>query len=300
MVSSWRLKMQSWQIWTGTTRLRLIVNTDTQRHWPVFWASLAVVIVTWGLVPTQAGIFNIRTITRTTNTTFAVSTSSMPFDKQATGLTYRFAESTYGIVSLNETLPPYMARNYTLAPFKPRENQSNLVGQGTYTAPTTMYTLDLYCEDASHKADNSSNRPTYTSNGGCKFNDTGLTGNDTVGDGSKSFENSAIKRYNAMYIGFHNAGLADFYLSPNCPKSENTTFFAAFSKSKVSLLPIRRLKTMRIDCWFRLALQQQLMFLCRNDPKTLLVMSQLFSANRVIGGKTSLPPSTDSQRHLWQ
>jgi hypothetical protein len=269
LVPSCRLERQSQRLGFCTTCLCFIDEADTCRHWPVFWASFAVVLVTWGLVPTQAGIFNVRTVTRTTGVTFAVSTSSMPFDKQATGLTYRFSESTYGIVSLNETLPPYMARNYTLAPFKPREIQGSIVGQGTYTASTTMYTLDLECEDASHKADNSSNRPTYTSSGGCKFNETGLTGNDTIGDGAKYYQNGAIKKYNAMYIGYHNAGLADYYLSPNCPKSENTTFFAAFSQSKVSysqsLLPISALhryygdfSTIRSDCWFCRTCQQQL------------------------------------------
>jgi len=59
----------------------------------VFWASLAVVLVTWGLVPTQAGIFTVRSVTRTANMAFAVSTSSMPFEEQAMGLTMRYAQS---------------------------------------------------------------------------------------------------------------------------------------------------------------------------------------------------------------
>jgi hypothetical protein len=174
-----------------------------------------------------------------------------------------------------------------------------------------MYTLDLECEDASHKADNSSSRPTYTSSGGCKFNETGLTGNDTIGDGAKYYQNGAIKKYNAMYIGYHNAGLADYYLSTNCPKSENTTFFAAFSQSKVSCfysllsIPVSNryygdFSTIRSGCWFCRTCQQQLMFWCRTDPKTLLEMSQLSFANHVIGDKRSLPPSTYLQRHLWQ
>jgi hypothetical protein len=192
-----------------------------------------VVLVTWGLVPTQAGIFTVRTVTRTSDINFAVSTYSMPFEKQATSLTYRFAESTYGIVSLNETLPPYMARNYTLAPFKPQQHYDSTGGQVAHTAPTTMYTLDLLCEDASHKADNST-RPNYVSSGGCKLDGIGLTGNDTVGDSPEGSEIHATKQYDAMYIGYHNAGLADYYLSTMCPKSENTTFYAAFAKSKAS------------------------------------------------------------------
>jgi hypothetical protein len=184
-------------------------------------------------VPTQAGIFTVQTVTRTTNTTFAVSTYSMPFDKQATSLSFRYAQSTYGIVSLNETLPPYMARNYTLAPFQLRNSQGNVTEQGSFTAPTTMYTLDLYCENVSHKADNSTSFD-YVSSGGCNVN-VGLTGNTTIADGKERNDGSAVKQYNGMYMGYHNPGFADFYLSTLCPKSENTTFFAAFEKTKVVL-----------------------------------------------------------------
>jgi hypothetical protein len=70
-----------------------ITNADPCRHWPVFWASLAVVLVTWGLVPTQAGIFSVQSVTRTTNITLSVSTASMPFDDQAMGMTARYAQS---------------------------------------------------------------------------------------------------------------------------------------------------------------------------------------------------------------
>ena len=94
-------------------------GTNKFSHWPVFWASFAVVLVTWGLVPTQAGIFSVRTVTRSNNMTFDVSTFNVPIAQQASSLTFRYSQSTYGIVSLNETLPPYMARNYTLAPFRP-------------------------------------------------------------------------------------------------------------------------------------------------------------------------------------
>jgi hypothetical protein len=208
-------------------------KANYHRHWPVFWASFAVVLVTWGLVPTQAGIFSIRTVTRTTNMTFAVSTSSMPFEEQATSLTLRYTQSTYGIVSLNETLPPFMSRNYTLAPFGPVHADDSGPEQGIYTAPTTMYTLDLECQDVSHKADASD--PVYTSQGGHNFT-LGPDGNLTVGDRPYiDAEVYAVKQYTGMYVGFHNGGFADYYLSSAFPKTENTTFFAAIAKSKVGL-----------------------------------------------------------------
>jgi hypothetical protein len=197
----------------------------------VFWASLAVVLVTWGLVPVQAGIFSVQTVTRISDMTFAVSTSAMGIQEQANNLSLKYAQSTYGIVALNESLPPFMTRNYTLAPFTPQHGKNDNTTQGTYTAPTTMYTLDLECENVSHRADGTKHM-VYQSKNGCNAT-LGLTGNLTIGDGSSSSEVLAIKKYTGQYIGYHNWGEADYYLSSDCPKSENRTFFASFAKSKV-------------------------------------------------------------------
>jgi hypothetical protein len=212
---------------------------DTDRHWPVFWAALAVVLVTWGLVPTQAGIFSVRTVSRTSNMTFAVSSYSMPFDKQATSLTLRWAQSTYGIAALNETLPRYMTRNYTLAPFEPSSTTGeSFEGQGNYTAPTIMYTLDLSCEDVSHKSDPNFNTSSqimfYNSTTGCHVS-TGLDGNLTMSQGAERSSVLAVKEYTGRYVGYHNGGSADYYLSPDCPKTANSTFYAAIQKNKVGL-----------------------------------------------------------------
>jgi hypothetical protein len=110
-------------------------------------------------------------------------------------------QSTYGIVSLNETLPQYMGRNYTLAPFRP-STDLRTTGQasGIWTARTTKYSLDLYCEDVSRKADNST-RVVYTSNSGCNFT-TGLTGNVTKGN-IPGYEGEAYanKDYVSMFVG---------------------------------------------------------------------------------------------------
>jgi hypothetical protein len=193
-------------------------------------------LVTWGLVPTQAGIFSVQTVTRATNMTFEVSTFHLPVAQQASNLTLRYAQSTYGIVSLNETLPPYMARNYTLAPFRASEtansSDSATQSQGTWTADTTMYLLDLYCEDASHQAPTSNKF--YTSNAGCNFT-LGPTGNLTVGeDIGYGTETLAIKQYTGQYVGYWNhQGSAQYSLDAYCPDTANHTFFAAFSQSKV-------------------------------------------------------------------
>jgi hypothetical protein len=133
-------------------------------------------------------------------------------------------------VALNETLPPFMARNYTLAPFKPQNDKAGILGQGIYTAPTTMYTLDLSCEEA---VTNRGSRYARASNG-FSF-DLGLDGNKTLGEGYEDSDATAVKQYSGMYVGWHNGGFADYYLSSDRWRSENTTFYAGFAKSKVHL-----------------------------------------------------------------
>jgi hypothetical protein len=215
--------------------------TNAHRHWPVFWASFAILLVTWGLVPVQAGIFSVETIERSSEVPFAVSTSFMPANQQTTNLTLRYSQSTYGIATLNETLPPYMARNYTLAPFRPSQSMGidDIAIQGTWTTTTTMYSVDLYCEVSSPIRDAEYMTPgsvLYKSNGGCNVT-TGLSGNVTKG----YIKNKNIyapllelKDYMAMYIGYYNGYNADYSLDGHCPPERNSTFYAAFSRTKVS------------------------------------------------------------------
>ncbi|KAF2626303.1 hypothetical protein BU25DRAFT_471860 [Macroventuria anomochaeta] len=212
------------------------IKAARKRHWPVFWGSLPVLLVTFGLVPSQAGIFSVEMITRTSDTAFKLSTYSMPAEIQANNLSMRFAQSTYGIATLNETLPGFMARNYTLAPFRPTTNEgASSESQSTWTATTTMYSLDMYCESAPaiRESRGRSTSVQYKSSGGCNVT-LGLTGNLTQGSNSNSFYSPLLnmKDYTAMYIGYWNNGFADWSLDSSCPSDQNATFYAAFAKNK--------------------------------------------------------------------
>jgi hypothetical protein len=108
---------------------------------------LAILLVTWGIVPTQAGIFSTQLVSRSQEVHFDRSTAFLPASKQEANMTFQYAESVYGIAVLNETLTSYMARNYTLAPFRPSSSvTSRLPDQGNWTAETWMYSLDMHCE----------------------------------------------------------------------------------------------------------------------------------------------------------
>jgi hypothetical protein len=160
----------------------------------------------------------------------------MPSDIQATNLSMRFAQSTYGIVSLNETLPGFMARNYTLAPFRPASKETTSTeSHTTWTATTTMYSLDMYCAPATitKKQSGRTTSITYTSLGGCNFT-SGLTGNLTKGSNANNFYSPLLdmKDYTAMYVGYWNNGFADWSLDASCSEDQNATFYVAFAKNK--------------------------------------------------------------------
>ncbi|EUC44792.1 hypothetical protein COCMIDRAFT_97244 [Bipolaris oryzae ATCC 44560] len=229
------------------------IKAARDKHWPVFWASFAVVLVTWGLVPTQAGIFSTRSITRNDTMPFDRSTAFVPASDQASTLTMRFAQSAYGIAVLNETLTQYMGRNYTLAPFRPTpasKTDNKTVPYGNWTAPTTMYSLDLYCEPAVMSTKPLRTGVIANSSNGCSFN-LGLTGNLTEGLNKAYGDDTVLrnKEFTAMFVGYWNPfGFADYSLDQYCPETSNSTFYAAIQRNKAkSTDPVQNVTA--IYCW---------------------------------------------------
>ncbi|KAH7135259.1 hypothetical protein B0J11DRAFT_575858 [Dendryphion nanum] len=213
------------------------INAARNRHWAVFWASTAIVAVTWGVVPLQAGIFATRMVVRTEQTSFVQSTNFLNASLQNSTLDLGYIHSAHGIIWLNETLPPYMTRSYALAPFKPLNN-STLATDTNWTAPTTLYGVDIFCEVpklirkpyTEPHTNASMFQEIYTSSNGCELYPTFTLGNDTIG----TFKNTTteIKNFSAAHIGFYSTGLADYYLENQCPPQANHTFVTAFSRNK--------------------------------------------------------------------
>jgi hypothetical protein len=157
---------------------------------------------------------------------------SIPMKQQAESISLKYSQSAYGIVSLNETLPPFMARNYTLAPFRPsapNTHGAEIVETKFWIAPTTLYSLDLHCEPA---IPFNNYGIKGWNNSGCAV--TGLQmGNNTIGELRTGGDSPSYQGFSAQYVGFWNKwGFADFYLSQGCPTGNNHTFFAAISRNK--------------------------------------------------------------------
>lgn len=184
-----------------------------RKHWSVFSAGLAVVIVLWTLTPLQAGIFATESRVVTTPTPFVSSTSYLPVSRQ-TEISSLYAQQAYNIAWLNATLPPYMTRDAILSPFAPSLNETignNEIWNGT----TELYSLDITCEATINY------RPDpiflyYNSSYGCSYLAPSL---QTLPN------NDTSKFVEALYVGYQNQnGMADYYLSTDCPKSASHTF----------------------------------------------------------------------------
>jgi hypothetical protein len=137
-------------------------------------------MVTWGVVPTQAGIFSTKSISQVGNLQFERSTSFIPAIEQPLKLSVEYAQSAYSIATLNQTLTSYMARNYTLSPFKPvPDDKDRIPKYGNWTASTMLYSLDMLCEPAKLSSVYGTKEIHANSSNGCNFR-WGLDGNLTI------------------------------------------------------------------------------------------------------------------------
>jgi hypothetical protein len=196
-----------------------------------------VVLVTWGIVPSQSGIFSTLTVTRTFPSAFAVSTNFIPASEQETKVSTRYAQSTYAILVLNETLRPYITRDYMLAPFKSLDASSQ--SEGLWTAPTTLYSLDMQCEEATQSKAPIGKSILY-SGLGCSYG-TALSpfGNGTIGTPPPGWARNesagfrTMKEFSARYVGYSNYnGMADYSLEGYCGGNSTHVFFASWVKNK--------------------------------------------------------------------
>lgn len=152
-------------------------------------------------------------------------------------MSIRYAQSTYAIVMLNQTLPPYTTRNYTLAPFQSLD--ANFESDGVWTAPTTLYSLDMQCEEAIESVDPTFNSTIY-SGLGCSYGSAfSPFGNITIGTSPLGYALNAstdfrtTKEFSARYVGYSSRnGFADYYLEGFCSGNATHNFFASWVRNK--------------------------------------------------------------------
>ncbi|KAK4501567.1 hypothetical protein PRZ48_007376 [Zasmidium cellare] len=205
--------------------LEFLVNVPfiafKNRHWHVLSASTIMMLVLWGVTPLQAGIFAVRTVTVSEDIASSYSSAYTPVDQQA-DLFGEYAQSVSNIAWLNETLPPFITRDFALAEFGSSVNVQPDGHNLTLTGETYLYSLDLSCEEPV-RWQKQAGIVWYNSSSGCSFYGPTyrpMGGNDT----SKPFD--------TMYVGYSNQdGKADYYLSNYCNESFEHSFFVRWTKS---------------------------------------------------------------------
>jgi hypothetical protein len=205
----------------------------------VFCASTGTILTTLGIVPLQAGIFTTRTIPKHWPQPVQISQKYINVSLQNSATTVRYAQSTYGIVSMNATLPPFMTRNYTLAPFRIEAERdidmANYHLMDQFVANTTLYSMDVLCKAATPNTPTSSSIVSYNVSADCTV-DLSQFGNRTVGEHIEQLAGRPLGMnhgtYNSFYTSYFGRSTAGQTLGVSTCDFDNGTFFAAFARNK--------------------------------------------------------------------
>jgi hypothetical protein len=197
------------------------------RHWAVLVGSLATVLTSWGLTPVQAGIFATSTVNVTNNVSMMRSTTYLAVSQQASSLSAQSAYSVANILWLNETLPPYMNREFIVTPFgllDKTEKPSASITE-SWTSTSVRYGVNITCEEPMKWRNQILNETYLNSTWGCSIPivQPGLGFNDS-------------EPYSGAYIGWSDTdGSADYSLSSGyCPSNESHSFLIQWAKVLVS------------------------------------------------------------------
>jgi hypothetical protein len=126
-----------------------------------------------------------------------------------------------------------MTRDYTLAPFAPENKDLGEEERNeTWTASTTLYSLDLHCEaprlELQQDPVTDKNVYYYVGIKDCKwpFDLIKSFGNDTIGSNAPATHQAAydIKKFASFYIGYYSTDHSDYYLERQCPETANHTW----------------------------------------------------------------------------
>lgn len=178
-------------------------------------------MIFWGLTPLQSSIFATRTIEKSLQVAAVTSTAYLSLQDQKRTLTGSYAQSSYNIAWLNESLPPFMNRQGMLAPFSLAQENNKLETSETWTAPTHYYSVDINC-----KAPITDVRGSITSSWGCHYNSVNMNVPHEIKD----------NQYSLLYVGYWYEESMDSYLgNGECPEQANQTFLIRWGRGRKNL-----------------------------------------------------------------
>ena len=121
------------------------------RHWNVFWAGLALCLISWVITPLNSSLLTTQHVTREIETSFKLK-KLIPFDDQKASMSASFLYTSYGVTWLGEKVHSFMTKGLIAVPFKPAsygEDKDHLTsGNESWTAQTRVYQTELACTSA--------------------------------------------------------------------------------------------------------------------------------------------------------
>ncbi|KAG9757491.1 hypothetical protein KCU73_g4382, partial [Aureobasidium melanogenum] len=189
-----------------------------RKHWPTFLASAAVVVIFWGLTPLQSSMFATKTIEKAFRVATVTSKAYLSLQDQKETLTGAYAQSSYNIAWLNESLPPFMNRQGMLAPFTLAGGNEKLETSETWTAPTHYYSVDIDCE-----VPTTDDHGYIVSSWGCHYSHANMNVPYETKD----------DQYSLLYVGYWYEESMDSYLgNGDCPDQANQTFLIRWGRGR--------------------------------------------------------------------
>ncbi|KAL2676968.1 hypothetical protein Neosp_010735 [[Neocosmospora] mangrovei] len=180
------------------------------KHWPVFFAGTAMVIVFWALTPLQSALLGTGIVTQTELATIQARSQLLPLQQQVSLLDPEFLNTGYAIGWLGRPFPPFTLSEYALLPFYVDKDPASAKIETNWTAETTKLSTELDCWPAKIEKNGPRSKLAWDFHNGQGCNTTIWLNSYT--------------NYSMYYIGYYSSPYSDHWLgSPRCPKTANNT-----------------------------------------------------------------------------
>ena len=207
---------------TPTSRFGILTNHH-RRHWSVFAAGTALVLIFWVITPLQSSLLTMKPVVQEIRTQFILSKKLEAFSRQTETLGSSFLDSVYREAWLGEELREFMTREFVAIPFEVADEKivsGSLHKVFSNTAVTRVYQTHLDCVPATINEPGENDNGTYnfiTDN--CFYRVNPLPSN--------------LSTRNLMYIGHgNNSGTTKRYLNKSeCPVKN--IFLGIWAKSRL-------------------------------------------------------------------
>lgn len=190
------------------------------KHWPVFFAGTAMVIVFWALTPLQSAMLGTDIVKQTVSATLGIRAQLLPMQQQEAHLDPEFLNNGYAVGWLGQPFPSFTTSKYAILPFYTTNGTTPANVDSNITAVSTKLSTELNCWPAEIHQDGPKAKASY-------FFLNGQGCNTSVSFGVTS-------RSRMYYIGYYSSPYSDFFLSnKECPKTSNSThqFLAIWSQT---------------------------------------------------------------------